>query len=447
MNFRIEIDESTSDTISFHTEAFEELTLSKVTSPILEIGAFNKAITMNTHKHHDKNILRISRNLYQLVNLPLHLQYTIQIYKNKIQIGPIIGILMPGKIETVTPRKLSIFLNYLAGDGLFNGLVLVFTLDGIDDEQKKVSGYAYNPHTHRWEAGDYVFPAAVFCRRTLKENWRIKISRLTGNRFFNSHVINKWELYQYLVNNPSFRKYLPETKLAEPLTNVKKLLEQYGTIYLKPIKGMQGSDIYQIEKKGEDFIFRYRLNNQNMVSILERWENASLFIQSKIKPSLYLVQQGVPLYKVDDRLVDLRVITQKNGCGRWRVQGMVARYGEKESIVSNISSGGMAENGWDAMMKIFNKNDKAKSAYQKYKELELLTYSICEWLDKTGIHLGNIGFDFGIDTNGQIWIIELNNRDPDATIALDANNDHLYLKAKSTPLKYAKWLSMKREER
>lgn len=40
-----------------------------------------------------------------------------------------------------------------------------------------------------------------------------------------------------------------------------------------------------------------------------------------------------------------------------------------------------------------------------------------------------------------LWLIEMNNRDPDPTIALDINNVQLYYDLKTNPLFYAKSLA------
>ena len=73
--------------------------------------------------------------------------------------------------------------------------------------------------------------------------------------------------------------------------------------------------------------------------------------------------------------------------------------------------------------------------------MESLAVKACESLEKTGMHLGNIGMDIGLNRSGHLWIIEINNRGPDMTIALDAGDREMYYRIKSAPLDYAKWLS------
>jgi hypothetical protein len=63
-------------------------------------------------------------------------------------------------------------------------------------------------------------------------------------------------------------------------------------------------------------------------------------------------------------------------------------------------------------------------------------------VEEHGYHCGNIGFDIGIDKTGKIWIIEMNNQNPDHYIAVKAKKKGLYYKAKLKNILYAKKLAM-----
>ena len=82
-----------------------------------------------------------------------------------------------------------------------------------------------------------------------------------------------------------------------------------------------------------------------------------------------------------------------------------------------------------------------KEAFKKYKEMERLAILCCKALERKGLHLAYVGMDVGMDDNKNLWIIEVNNRNPDMTIALDAEDKQLYYQIKSAPLYYAKWLT------
>jgi hypothetical protein len=118
---------------------------------------------------------------------------------------------------------------------------------------------------------------------------------------------------------------------------------------------------------------------------------------------------------------------------------MVSRYGGKQSIVSNISSGGLAEATWTMLLNYY-KGDEEK-AFRKLNHMKHLGLQTARQLETSGFHYGNLGMDMGMDQDGKLWIIEINNVYPNHTIALDAEDSLMYRTVMSTPLLYAKWLT------
>jgi len=73
--------------------------------------------------------------------------------------------------------------------------------------------------------------------------------------------------------------------------------------------------------------------------------------------------------------------------------------------------------------------------------MEEIALDVGECLDKSGRFYGNLGVDLALDTDGHIWIIEVNNRNPNHTIAIDAKNRPLFYKARLDSMLYAKFLA------
>lgn len=405
----------------------------------LKIGAWEKDTTFKAHSAEDPSLVYLSADIADDVQLPEHLPFELMIDQQQIQIGPVVGILISGRTEELGPRSLRGYLKYAASYQQVRGLVLLFTVDGMDDREKKVQGFAYNPETNSWEKGTYAFPSAVFCRRRTGSKLQKRFSSLIEERFFNSLIFDKWEMWERLSQYEDVRSYLPDTGLAAQKNEVKRFIDKYRTVFLKPMAGMQGSGVYRLEQQQSSYIFQYERSGQSMHSTAHNWEDAYAFMKDEMRIRSYLVQQEIDLIRIDERVVDFRVILQKSKHGTWYVQGSIARHGRGNSVVSNISKGGNAEKAWKTLMTVYDQN--AHIAFRKLKEMEELAVTACESLEMTGMHLGNIGMDIGLDRSGKLWIIEINNREPDMTIALDAGDKELYYRLKSTPLEYAKWLS------
>ncbi|MBS4194935.1 YheC/YheD family endospore coat-associated protein [Lederbergia citri] len=439
MKFTIITNYTSSHSIALHSKVLDKLSVSEFQLINVKFGVIEKnAVTLLKHQE-EESVIHISADLFTGFLLPEFLEYEVTIEEEALLIGPIIGLFILGKFDEMTRQRMRIYKKYLIDYEHLNGLILLVTSDGINQENKIVNGFAYNPIEEEWMKGTFPFPSVIYCRKTVNKVERLILENLIGNKYFNSHVFNKWEMWQWLSTNAELRKYLPETGLAVNLQEVKKLLDESGCIFLKPISGMKGSGIYQLTKSSQEYTLQYRLSGLNMLTVLDNWEAVKYYLETELNLKKYIFQKGIQLLKYDDRVIDFRAIVIKDRNGSWAVPGMVAKYGEKKSIVSNISSGGSAEKSWETLSEMYGGD--FKEAYKKYKEMEQISILCCRLLEKRGIHLAYIGIDIGMDEDKNLWIIEINNRSPDMTIALDANDSQLYYQTKAAPLHYSKWVA------
>ena len=438
MKYTIKASYTSNKAVSLHSNRLKNLGIKNLDEIKVCIGARQETVKLLEHKDNESTIY-MSEDLLTDFTLPSYVQYELTVHNNQLIIGPIIGLLVRGKIGEMTMERIKIYKKYLFGYNHINGLILLFTSDGIDEENKTILGFAYNPNDNKWEEGKFPFPSVVFLRKTIKDSTRRQLDQLIGQKYFNSYVFNKLEMWEWFSDEPFLRQFFAQTVLANDFPNVKNLVDQHHHIYIKPKSGMQGTGIYQLRKTDEGYILSYRLNNTNISSLLDDWYFVEQFLQSEVKLEKYIAQQGISLIKDNGRLMDLRVLLTKDHNGEWSAPGMVTKFGAQDSIVSNISSGGSAEKVWDTLQRIYKEN--SKEAFKKYMELENLALSCCRSLEAKGLHLAYIGIDIGLDEDKNLWIIEINNRSPDMTIALDADDYQLYYKVKTAPLNYAKWLS------
>ena len=129
----------------------------------------------------------------------------------------------------------------------------------------------------------------------------------------------------------------------------------------------------------------------------------------------------------------------KDHHAQWANMGLLCRFGAKNSVVSNISSGGYAQWGKTALMQVLDIDRKKANRWsQKMAELSLLATTEIE---KIGVHCGNLGFDLAIDKKNKLWLIEINNQNPDHVIALCAGRGDLFLQARRANMLYARRLA------
>lgn len=428
----------TKGTVFFHMNVLRKLSLQDYECVTLSIGAIREKVSLSTHDDQE-SVIYLSKDLFAESWIPEFLEYELTATNDVLYMGPVIGLLIRGDMEELDPPRVKIYKNYLADYDRLKGLVLLVTTDGIDPEKKTVLGFAYNPITNQWVKGTFPFPSVIFLRKKIGKRTRNLLEGLIGKHYFNSDRFDKWDMWEWLSNDKDLKKHVSETVLAKNLEEVSRLINKYKNIFLKPIFGMQGMGIYQLVKKDDQYYLHTRMNGKNFTSIFDSWDAVKLFLSENLNLTKFIAQQSIHLLKNEERVMDFRVIAVKDCFGNWSIPGVVTRFGERNSIVSNISSGGTAEKGWETFQKLYPKD--LQEGFKKYKEIEKLSLHCCEFLDKKGLHLAYIGIDIGMDEERNLWVIEINNRTPDMTIALDAEDYQLYYKIKSAPLHYAKWLA------
>ena len=127
-----------------------------------------------------------------------------------------------------------------------------------------------------------------------------------------------------IINNPAsirnvsekfystkFIKYMPPTIFTKNLFEIKKFIQKYKNIVIKPINGYAGKNILFIKKK---------INKKNILKYLKKFDHV-------------MVQKYLPSIKYGDKRVFII-----NG----KVKGAIKRIPKKRSNLANISQGGKA---------------------------------------------------------------------------------------------------------
>jgi hypothetical protein len=249
-------------------------------------------------------------------------------------------------------------------------------------------------------------------------------------KVYNEIVVrDKRRVHELLWKNERLRPYLPKTR---PFTRpaFMKYLGRYRVVYVKPAVGSVGDGVVRIEKEGDQYLsvsskLRRRTNKVTLASEMERWVGHRRF----------LVQQGIPLAKYQDRTFDVRVSVQKNGSRKWCVSGMVAKVANPRNKLSNLARGGQAVPLDQVLSTLFTK-DKAK---QVKAELAYAAEQIAAEYEKHFPSLADLGMDMGIDIEGNPYLIEVNVRDQRYSF-FEAGEIQMFQTTYRHPMEYGKSL-------
>jgi hypothetical protein len=366
------------------------------------------------------------------------LSYEMAFDKNNLVLGPYIGILAVNREERLR-QIVNRLKSYLISYEEIGGAVLVFSEDGVEEDKRLIRGFMFNPENRSWVEGTYPYPAAIFKRTRIEKNLRNHLQSLLGDRIFNNYVFNKWEAYEWLSCFDAVKQYLPDTVIYSQPESVGEFLKQHKSVFIKPIDGSRGKGILKLDSQVDEFILYFSEMGENKEMRFKTLDELNEFLKNNLEERKYIIQRTLELISTGQSKIDFRLILIKDRDGQWKDVGMIARQGVKGSITSNVSTGGMAESAEKTFKDVLQLSDD--QAFYLRNKMSLIGRQAAFWMEECGVGCGNLGIDMAIDVQGQIWIIEVNNINPDHTIAIDANDRDMFYRARLLNMLYAKRLA------
>ncbi|WP_404455542.1 YheC/YheD family protein [Oceanobacillus kapialis] len=434
----IKLTEESENGIYINGNVSEKLGTNYIRSSVLRFGMRVAEIeVIHDNKLKDDELL-LSKRVAEKLNVPLSCDYEILINANKeFVIGPFIGIYMGRKKATLL-KKLRLVNSFAAKYTEVNGTVFAFTLDTVQKTNFMIKGYFYNPKMDRWEESTLPYPSTIFLRNTMNTEWREHFKALYGNNIFNYKPFDKWEMFQKLEQFPESLKVIPQTLLYKNADDVLNMLDKYHNLYVKPIGGKKGLGIFNVVRNEEGIVVQTRENQENLKWVMND-EEFLRFMQEKLIIDKFVIQETIDL-QIDNKVMDFRVGMEKDIAGDWTNKMFITRLSGDSSIVSNrAAGGGTIITVEQALKEIYRMSDEMVEEYTK-KLLTVAKESAIN-LEKTGLNLGKLAFDLAIDKNRKIWIIEINSRYPDDSLANKIGDKEMYYEIRNTNMLYAKKLA------
>lgn len=225
-------------------------------------------------------------------------------------------------------------------------------------------------------------------------------------------LASKRKKYEILIKNPELKDFIAETCWFNK-RNLTRMFKKFNIVYVKPSKGTAGSGVIKVSKKQEGdqlvFSYHYRTVSKNFKTMSGLYKSLKRKI-NRIKNKRttigrYMIQQGIPLLTHQNRVSDIRVITQKNlETKKWEATGIVGRVAPVNKIITNYSSGGTPLRYEEIMSEYFSKEEIRNHR----KTLEDLVIKMANSLSTKCPDLTILGFDIGYDQHYKPWLIEVN---------------------------------------
>ncbi|MBM7663074.1 hypothetical protein JOC85_003900 [Bacillus mesophilus] len=403
----------------------------------IKVGCWSAEVPITSTNQLEQATIGIPKNLFPF-DLPETLTYEIQFSNSILKLGPVIGILNSTESNnTLGKSKRKVLRTRLKSYDKISGLVYVFSLEDLDFEKQIISGYYYQPlGDEEWIKGSFPFPDAIYNRIRLPHNFRKDIIQITGPTLFNSTHFDKYKLWKVCSSNATAVSYVPDSVSYTEPNDFFFMINKYPTIYIKPIRGMQGKGIIVAKKENNHVTFQGSNGDRAICYSIE--EIAYYLGQNLTNKFGYILQQGIhSMYK--DKKVDFRFYFQKNFEKEWICQGVVGRIANKDSVVTNFKHLSMLLTGKEAIRRLFNVNKKQadkiiESTIEKCR-------AVCELIDQEIGHYGDLAIDVILDKEKKPYILEINNRIYGTKSLKRLGKSKMFNRIRTTPLAYAKALA------
>ncbi|MGM1048723.1 MAG: YheC/YheD family protein [Bacillota bacterium] len=213
-------------------------------------------------------------------------------------------------------------------------------------------------------------------------------------------LASKWLKTEALLTDPQIIPYIPETN-AYGRDDLMSMLSQYDMVVIKPVVGTGGNGVIRIQNHDEG----YNVSHKGRTRFVSSFPELIPILSSIRLKRKYLIQQGVNLAKIKGRPLDYRVKVVKTK-GRWEFRAMVGRLARRGLFVTNLCKGGMQLRCRPAIRYSL----PHINSLEKRNEMRQLTRNCIAVLEKRFPGIGELGFDYGLDDTGAIWILEVNTR-------------------------------------
>lgn len=214
---------------------------------------------------------------------------------------------------------------------------------------------------------------------------------------------NKLKMHDLLVKAGKYKEHIPAYSIVDGPEVVFEFLNKYGDIVLKPVGGNQGRGIAFVHPK-KSYYHVYQHTTKHKFNKREFSQFVSLIVREADAKDAIIVQPYLECRTKFGEPYDFRIHIQRDGNGEWALTKIYPRIGNKRSILSNISRGGITTD-IDYFLDL-EYGDRAQEIHDTLVELAL---EITEHVnDFYPYPLDEVGVDLAIDKNEHIWLYEVN---------------------------------------
>ncbi|MBD2845707.1 YheC/YheD family protein [Paenibacillus sp. IB182496] len=213
-------------------------------------------------------------------------------------------------------------------------------------------------------------------------------------------LASKWTKTAALMSNQTIASHIPETRMYSK-SNLLMMLNVHAMVVIKPVVGGGGHGVIKVAREQGGYSYTYKTERKSCAT----FNGLADALQGMQRSRRYLIQKGIQLASIQGRPIDYRVKYVKEG-GRWSYRAMVGRLARKGLFVTNLCRGGEQLSASEGLRQSLAPGQVRR----KKREMRKLTALSTRVLEQHFPGIGQLGFDYGIDKKGKVWIFEVNTR-------------------------------------
>lgn len=175
---------------------------------------------------------------------------------------------------------------------------------------------------------------------------------------------------------------------------------------MKPKSGARGTKVYFLGYNSDDILIA--IDEEKQLLSIDEFKS---FISNNVKIKDYVFQKYISSRTIDGNPFDIRVHLMRNHNNEWENLIMVPRVGHDYAKISLLSNGGYIAD-WKGFINRNYSQDLARKINRDIKEISLQSIDVFEKVFDNKI--SEVGIDFGISKEGNIYFIEMNVNKPTA---------------------------------
>ncbi|WP_080873002.1 YheC/YheD family protein [Oceanobacillus timonensis] len=281
-----------------------------------------------------------------------------------------------------------------------------FSPKDIDYDEMLIKGYFYEEK--EWVPKVVSYPDVIYDRLRLRgvKGHSIVYQELEGIPFTNEfygNSISKLEVYDRLTKTKLVDDVIIPYQKVDKVKDIFRFIEKFGTVIVKPEIGSFAKEVHLIRKVKMNEYFVVDGDKETYHSEF----SLSDYLRSMIKKRIFVVQRYIDTRTKEGNPFDIRVHLMKNGKGQWSTVNIRPRIGFNYATIATIDNGG-----YMGGIEGFLNRNFPKSKNLKEHIIKAALNIAVNFEESYNNELSELGLDFAIGTDSDIYLIEVNVNKP-----------------------------------